>query len=100
MFCRLVANFTRIGFSLNKKLERGEHLRFELDNEKRKDVNIFKDKLGIPHSTALPHLHGKYIFDKDACETQMECDLLQNQEETCLNTIGYWSRSLCDAERI
>lgn len=39
------------------------------------------------------------MVDPDASKAQLQCVLLQNQEENKLNPVGYWLRSLSSAER-
>ena len=48
---------------------------------------------------ALPRHGAPYKLDTDACAYQVGCCLLQEQEDKTWHPIGYFSRSLTDAER-
>lgn len=63
-----------------------------------KAVKVFKGKLITPTVLALPKSNGQYTTDTDACDTQVGCVLSQEHVDKILKPIGYWMRSLCDAE--
>lgn len=46
---------------------------------------------------ALLRLIGQYTIDKDVCDTQVGCVLLQELKDKVLKLVGYLHRSLCDA---
>lgn len=97
VYRRFVPNFAKLVSPLNKKLKKGETLRFELDDKGRKTVDALKEKLTTLAVLALYRLNGKYTPDKEACDTQAECVLLQEPEDKVLKPTGYWSRLLYDA---
>lgn len=65
-------------------MKNGEPLRFKLDEEKRKAVDVLKDMLITPPVLALPPLNGKNTIDINACDTQVECVLIQEQKDSVL----------------
>lgn len=88
VFCRLVPCFKRLAFPLKEKLRKGELLQLELDTNKRKAVEALKDKLIAPTIVALPRLNGKFTIITDACDIQVGCVLLQEQEYKVLKPVG------------
>ena len=60
----------------------------------------FKSQLINPRVLAIPKADRRYTLDTDACDYQVSCVLLQEQdEETNPKPIGYWSRSLSKEEQ-
>ena len=70
----------------------------DLADDERQSFLELKKRLVSPPVFALPRPNGRYVIDTDACEYQVGCVLLQEQEGQ-LHPIGYWSRSLTKAER-
>ena len=100
VFRRFVPNFSRIAAPLNKKLKKGEPQHFDhLTDEELSAMKDLQDKLITPPVLALPRPNGRITIDTDACAYQVGCVLLQEQEDQTVKPIGYWSRSLTDAER-
>lgn len=73
-------------------------MQLSLDEKKMKVLEAFKKKLLVPPVLTLPWSNGRYTIDPDTCNSQVECVLLQEKEDKILKSIGYWPRSLCDAE--
>lgn len=74
-------------------------LQIGLNEVGKKAVGVLKDKLVAPPVLALPQLAGQYTIDTDACDTQIGCVILQEQEDKVSNPTRYWSRSLYETER-
>ena len=99
VFRRFVPNFARVAAPLNLMLQKGQPDKFdELTDEQKAAFNELKERLISPPILALPQPHGHYVLDTDACDKQVGCVLMQEQEGT-LRPIGYWSRSLTPAEK-
>lgn len=98
--CRqFVPNFSQMTALLNKRLKRGEQTTFELKDEERQTVEYMKEKLTTPAVLALPRSEGQLLIDTDACDKQVGCVLLQEQEESEIWPVGYWSRTSKNAEK-
>lgn len=52
-----------------------------------------------PPLLALLWADGQFTTDTNASDTWLGCVLLQEQHDKVLMAIGYWSRSVCDADR-
>lgn len=76
-----VPNFARLAAPLNKNLEKGEPLQFELDDRMGKAVDVFKEKLINTPALALPRKNRQYTLVTDHFCTQLGCVLLQYQED-------------------
>lgn len=70
-----------------------------IDKVKTRAVDVLKVKLTMLPVLAVPLSNGQYTIDSDACTARVVCVLLQELEDEVLKPIGYWSRSLCYAER-
>lgn len=70
-----------------------------LDKQERQAVDKLKKRLINPLVLAVPRVNGHYTVDTDAANTQVKFMLLQEQEDKVQKPIGYWSRSVYDAER-
>ena len=94
-------NFSRISKPLNVKLMKDKPQQWgDLNEEETKAFETLKERLIEPPVLALPKLQGRYTIDTDACNTQVGCVLLQEQEgEKTPNPVGYWSRTLSPAEQ-
>ena len=100
VFRRFVPNFARIAAPLNRKLRKGEPTVFgPLNEEEMGALEELKKRLIEPPILTLPRRDGRYTVDTDACDKQVGCVLLQEQPEVPARPIGYWSRSLNQAER-
>ena len=100
VFRRFMPNFARMSAPLNKKLEKGQPAKFdELNAEETKAFEDLKGLLIAPPVLALPKAEGKYTVDTDACDLQVGCVLLQEQEDGTNRPVGYWSRTLTKPEK-
>ena len=100
IFRRFVPNFARIATPLNQKLEKDQPTKFgHLTDEEREAFEELKRRLTSPPILALPKQKGYYKLDTDACDHQVGCTLLQDQEDAGYVPIGYWSRALTKQER-
>ena len=73
----------------------------ELNEEETKAFETLKEKLFNPPILTLPRIGRRYTIDTDACNVQIGCVLLQDQEDEkpTRKPIGYWSRTLFQAEQ-
>lgn len=62
---------------LNKKLKKGEPLRFELYDTKRKTADVSTEKLTTPPVLASPRLNSQYTINKDDREIRVGRVMLQ-----------------------
>ena len=94
-------NFARIAAPLNKKLHKDEPKVFgALSEEEFEAFATLRESLLKPPILALPKVGKHYILETDACNEQVGCILLQEQETAKdYRPIGYWSRTLNTAER-
>lgn len=99
VYRRFVPSFARIAAPLNRNLMKDTPKSFELNEEQIESYEQLKSCLVKPPILALPRNGFKYVLDTDACDYQVGCVLMQEQEEGPMRPIGYWSRSLNKAER-
>lgn len=101
VYRRFVKNFARIAAPLNKKLHKDKPKYFgPLDEEELQAFATLRNCLLSPPILALPKMGKPYIVETDACNEQVGCVLLQEQETAKdYRPIGYWSRTLTAAER-
>jgi len=100
VYRRFVPNFARIAEPLTKKLRKGEPQTFgDLNEEESQAYVRLRDSMISPPVLALPRAGYPYTLDTDACDHQVGCVLMQEQEDGTLRPVGYWSRSLTKAEK-
>ena len=101
VYRRFVPNFSRIAKPLNQRLMKGQQTTWgDLNEEEQQACETLKDKLVNPPILVLPRLGRRYTIDTDACDVQVGCVLLQEQDcEKTTKPIGYWSRTLSKAEQ-
>ena len=100
VYRRFVPNFSRIASPLTAKLEKGKDATFPTLTEEEENAFLtLKKKLASPPELALPQSGRTYIVDTDACDKQVGCVLLQEDENDVLHPIGYWSRTLTKPEK-
>ena len=93
-------NFTKIAHSLTELLKKGQTS--ELDPPTTEQLTAFeelKKKLLNPPVLCLPWYGKPYVLDVDASNYQLGCALLQEQDDGKLRPVGYWSRTLAQAEK-
>ena len=101
VYRRFVPNFARLSKPLNRMLEKGHPTEWsDLTDDQLGAFETLKSRLTNPPVLTLPRAGQSYILDTDACQTQVGCVLLQEQEDgSAPKQIGYWSRTLSSAER-
>ena len=88
---RLLQNLdVRVGMAKDRR---------SLDDAQMKAFEDLRQRLLKAPILALPRHGAPYKLDTDACAYQVGCCLLQEQEDNTWHPIGYFSRSLTDAER-
>ena len=63
------------------------------------DLQLLKAALADPPILRLPKAGLPFSVDTDACEYQVGCALFQTYPDGSRHPVGFWSRSLNDAER-
>ena len=102
VYQRFVPNLPRISNPLNAKLWKGEAQKWgELNEDETKAFETLKEKLLNPPILTLPRIGRRYTIYTDACNVQIGCVLLIDQEDenSTIMPIGYWSWSLSQAEQ-
>lgn len=85
---------------LNKRLKKKRQKSFKpLDKEKCATLEVFKEYLTISPVLPFPRNKRKYTLDTDACDKQIGCVLLEEQQDGNIRLVRYWSRRLADKER-
>ena len=99
VYRRFIDNFSTIAGPLNRSLKKDEPDSFELDE---KQLESFQELINIivsPPILALPKHGLQYSVDTDASGYGLGCALFQTDEDGERKPIGFWSRSLIDAEK-
>lgn len=100
VYRRFVPNFSRVAAPLHKKLRKDQHTSFPSPSPAEKSaVENLKTLLRNPSILPLARATSQYTVDTDACNSQVACVLLQQQEDGIAKSIGYWSRTLTSAEQ-
>ena len=100
VYRRFVPNFARVAAPLNALLKKGKPYTLDpLTEEVGKSIARLKEALTSAPILALPRAGLPYSMDTDACDYQVGVSLLQHYPDGTRHPIGYWSRSLCDAEK-
>ena len=100
VYRRFVPNFARIAHPLNAMLKKGEPKSFETLRPDAEDAfKALKRALTTTPVLALPRADAHSRLETDACDRQVGCVLLQMQPDGEYKPVGFWSRSLCAAER-
>ena len=99
MYRRFVPTFARIAAPLNPLMAKKAPTSISLDDAQMKAFEDLRQRLLKAPILALPRHGAPYKLDTDACAYQVGCCLLQEQEDRTWHPIGYFSRSLTDAER-
>jgi len=100
VYRRFVKHFAKVAAPLTDLLKKG--LPFQLeppDQEQLESFNRLRDALLNPPVLRLPKPDVPYVLDVDASKAQLGCTLLQSQEDDMLHPVGYWSRTMTDAQR-
>ena len=100
VYRRFVEAFARKAAPLTKKLQKDQPFDFgELTLEETEAYEQLRDSMISPPVLALPKAGKTYVLDTDACNYQLGCVLMQEQDDGSHRPIGYWSRSLTKAEK-
>ena len=98
VYRRFIENFTKVAAPLNKLLKKGGPDKFELDEEQVAAFRTLIDGVLSPKVLALPVTGLPYSIDTDACDYGVGCALFQTHPDGERKPIGFWSRTLDDAE--
>ena len=98
VYRRLIQNFAVFAHPLNQLLRKNSPDTFELNDEQLKAFRTFSDRICSPPVLALPVPNLPYSVDTDACAYGLGATLFQDHNGT-RKPIGFWSRSLTDAEK-
>lgn len=90
VFCRVMCSSAKLVLPLHKKLKTGALRPFELNDTKRKAVRKRRKGLVTLPALALPRLNRHFSIDGDACDTQIGCILIQEQEVESLQNNRLW----------
>ncbi len=60
---------------------------------------MLREAVTKPPILCLPRVDRPFSVDTDACDYQIGCALMQEQEDGTRNPIGFWSRALSPAEK-
>ena len=100
VYRRFVASFARVAAPLTAKLQKDRPFNFgPLNKEETEAYERLRDSMISPPVLALPTAGKPYVLDTDACDYQVGCVLLQEQDDGTNRPVGYWSRSLSKAEK-
>ena len=100
VYRRFIRDYTKKAASLYRLL-RG-HPEHELPPRDEEQLQSFNDLIAAvldPVILAIPKPGLRYSLDTDASDYQIGCALFQTDEEGNRRPIGFWSRTLNDAER-
>lgn len=85
---------------LNKQLQKCQPVGSSpLDETELSALEAFKTAHIQPPVLAVPDANGPHTLDRNACDVQIGCVLLQKQHGDTLKPIGYWFCSFNVAER-
>lgn len=102
MYCLLTISFKLClyGGALDRETANRPHKNiWTSQREQLKSLNLMKYALILPPTVALQNSTEHPTFDADACDVLVGCMLIQVRHYVTTKPIGYWSRSLTDAER-
>lgn len=71
----------------------------DLTSHKREALKTLEKKLISLPGSALPRCDGCFTVDKEACDKQNLCVLLQGQEEGSGKAVPYWSLAATPGKR-
>ena len=98
VYRRFIKKFAVLAYPLNQLLRKNSPDTFELNDEQLKAFRTFIDRICSPPILALPVPNLPYVVDTDACAYGLGATLFQDHNGT-RKPIGFWSRSLTDAEK-
>lgn len=101
IYRRFVPNFARVAAPLNKMLQNSYDFQLPAFNDDEPQAFItLKAALAHPPILQLPCMGAKLSVDTDACDYQVGCALMQEDEETGeRHPIGFWNRGRNSTEK-
>ena len=101
VYRRFVPKFFRLAKAFNLKLWKDQPVKWgDLTDDEMLPFKNLKSRLINPPVLAIPKAVQRCTLDTDACDYQVGCvQLREQEEETSPKPIGYWSRSLSNAQQ-
>ena len=101
VYRRFVEKFAFVAAPLTQLLKKGQGDNLPaLTPEQTRAFESLRQAMLSPPILRLPREGHPYVLDTDASQGQIGCALLQlDADEDVLHPVGYWSRTLNDAER-
>ncbi len=99
VYRRFIEDFAKVAGPLNELLKKGAPDKFELNEAQLEAFRKLIDAVVSPKVLALPVPGLPYSIDSDACDYGVGCALFQTHPGGERKPIGFWSRTLNDAER-
>ncbi len=99
VYRRFIPNFSTVAGPLNELLKKDAPTTFELVENQQQAFQTLIDAVLSPAVLALPQSGLPYSVDTDASAYGIGCALFQTHPDGTRKPIGFWSRSLTDAER-
>jgi RNase H-like domain found in reverse transcriptase len=98
VYRRFIPNFAQLASPLTNMLKMNITEPFQWDQQMFEAFEGLKNKVCSPPVLALPTLTEELVLDTDATDEQLGCCLQQRGKDGHLHPLGYWSRSLNQAE--
>ena len=98
VYRRFIEDFAKVSGPLNELLKKGAPDKFELNEAQLEAFRKLIDAVVSPKVLALPVPGLPYSIDSDACDYGVGCALFQTHTDGERKPIGFWSRTLNDAE--
>ena len=100
VYRRFLKDFAKIASPLTQLLKRGCTSDIpHPGQEEMRSLETLKNAPLNPPILQIPNPERPYTVDVDACDYQLGCALLQEQEDGKLLPVGYYSRTLIGAEK-
>lgn len=94
-----VKDLASIAAQLNKQLKKTACDKNTFTDDQMKNFEELKDRLKSTSVIKLSSTEKTFVFDANANAEQPGCVLLQEYNDESLRPVGYFSRTLNDAER-
>lgn len=91
--------FASVAAPLNRKIKKPEREECTITDDQMRSIDGLKKSLTSLSVLALPRDDKSLVLDTDANAEQLGCVSVQKQDEELLSPVGYFSRTLNDAER-
>ena len=99
VYRRFIPGITNIAQPLNNLLKKDQPDSFECNEDQLTSFRKLIDAILSPEILALPKAGLPYSLDTDASKYQVGCALFQEHPDGTRRPIGFWSRSLNNAEK-